>query len=382
MCPDRFADLDPGYDIPARIGMPLSEVATPALIVDLDLFEANLARMQALCTQRGLALRPHAKMHKSADIALLQIAAGAVGICCQKVSEAEALVRAGVPDVLVTNQVIAPHAVRRVAAMARKARVAVCADDIRQVDALAEAVAADPGHPGLDVLVEMDNGGARCGTGSAAETVALARHIAGSEGLRFAGLHSYNGPAQHIYDEAARRAELSRSYDRTVETVEALTQAGLAPATITGCGTGTVAIEAESGLYTEAQAGSYAFMDADYGRVVQGGAPLPFAQSLFLLTTVISRPTPDRAVCDAGLKSMSLDSGLPGVVGEGLMVQAVSDEHTTLSTTAGSDVSLGDQLRLVPGHCDPTCNLHDWYVGVRGGRVEALWQVTARGKAF
>lgn len=371
---------EPGYDCPARPGDPIAAVATPALILDLDAFERNLDRMADFARELGVDLRPHAKMHKSADVARAQIARGAVGICCQKVSEAEALARAGITDILIANEVVTPGAIARLVRLAARARIAVCADDPGPVAALSAAVAAAGGGLELEVLVEMDCGGARCGTQDVAQSVALAQVIAAAPGLRFGGLQSYYGGAQHIYDATARRAALARSIALTAETRDAIEASGLPCARVTGAGTGTFLIEGASGVYTEIQPGSYAFMDRDYGAVHEIGG---FEHALFVLASVISHPAgTDRAVCDMGLKAVAVDSGLPLVAGlDGVEATGVSDEHCNLRDPAGH-LRIGDQLRLIPGHCDPTCNLHDWYVGLRGGQVECLWPVTARGKVF
>lgn len=378
---------EPGYDIPARVGDPVAAVATPALIVDLDAFERNLDRMRRRAAELGVALRAHAKMHKSADVAQAQIArGGAVGICCQKVSEAEALMRAGLADVLVSNQVVGEARVARLVRLTERGAVAVCADHPDQVAAFSRAVAARRAETGsdrltLDVLVEMDCGSGRCGTGSIAGSVALASAIEASPGLRFAGLQSYYGRAQHIVDPAERRAALATSLALTAATRDAIRAAGLPCDRITGAGTGSFEIEGASGVYTEIQAGSYAFMDADYARVRET-TPDAFEHALFVLATVISVPGRGRAVCDAGLKAVAADSGLPLVHGlSGIAATGLSDEHCTLADPE-AQLTLGAQLHLIPGHCDPTCNLHDWYVGVRHGRVECLWPVTARGKVF
>ncbi|TGD97347.1 DSD1 family PLP-dependent enzyme [Methylobacterium nonmethylotrophicum] len=386
--PTAIDAREPGYDIPARLGDPVAAIATPALIVDLDAFERNLDRMRDRAAALGVALRAHAKMHKSADVARLQTTrGGAVGICCQKVSEAEALMRAGITDVLVSNEVVGEARVARLVRLAERGRIAVCADHPEQVAAFSRAVIARRAETGatgltLDVLVEMDCGSGRCGTGSVAESVALARAIDAAPGLRLAGLQSYYGRAQHLYDPAERRAALATSLALTAETRDAIRAAGLPCDRVTGAGTGSFEIEGASGIYTEIQAGSYAFMDADYARVRSGDGTAPFAHALFVLATVISVPGRGRAVCDAGLKAVAVDSGLPLVHDRpGLAVTGLSDEHGNLSDPDGQ-LHLGDQIRLVPGHCDPTCNLHDWYVGVRDGRVACLWPVTARGKVF
>jgi D-serine deaminase-like pyridoxal phosphate-dependent protein len=366
---------------PADVGMPLEEVDTPALIIELDAFEANLTRMAQAAKAAGVRLRPHAKTHKCALIALRQIALGAVGVCCQKVSEAEALVEGGVRDVLVSNEIVGARKIAHLVALAREATLAVCVDDAENIAALDSA--ATRAGATLDVLVEVDVGARRCGVAPGAPAVALARRVDAAKALRFAGLQAYQGGAQHLRDHAQRRAAIDAAVDAAGKTVALLGEHGLECRSVTGAGTGTYRFEAASGLYNELQAGSYIFMDADYANNHgEGGGPFDeFQHSLFVYATVMSTPAPGRAVVDAGLKASSVDSGPPSVHGKpGVEFVAASDEHGTLEFGAGeSGLSLGDKLMLIPGHCDPTVNLYDWYVCVRDGRVQALWPIVARG---
>jgi len=366
-------------EAPASIGMPLAEVDTPALILDLDVFERNLAAMAEAVAGRPVRLRPHAKSHKCADIALRQIAAGAVGVCCQKVSEAEALVAGGVGDVLITNEVVGAAKLDRLAALARKARLAVCADAAENVRAL-DAAAARTGVR-LDVLVEIDVGAGRCGVEPGAPALALARSIAARANLRFAGLQAYQGSAQHLRAVAERRAAIGRAVALARSTRALIEAEGIACATVTGAGTGSFPLELASGAYDELQPGSYLFMDADYNRNEYDAAWPRFGQSLFVWTTVMSRPGAARAVVDAGLKASSVDSGMPQPWQlPGVDYVKASDEHGVLAIAPGAQApALGAKLLLVPGHCDPTVNLYDCFVCVRGGVVEALWPVSARG---
>ena len=360
---------------PAQPGMPLDAVETPALVLDLDAFEANLDGMAAAMAAAGVKLRAHAKTHKSPVVAHLQMARGAVGQCVQKVAEAEALAWGGVPDILVTNQVVGAAKLARLAALARIARVAVCADDARQVAAL--EAAAEAAGVRLPVLVEIDVGMGRCGVAAGPEAVALAQRIAGSRHLRFGGLQAYHGTAQHMRAPAQRQAAVAGAVERARRTVEQLRQQGLDCPIVGGGGTGTFALEAASGIYTEIQAGSYAFMDADYAR--NEGGP-QFRQALFVLATVMSTAQPGVAVLDAGLKALALDSGMPLVWQRpGVTYVGASDEHGKLACEPGAAPELGEKLLLAPGHCDPTVDRYDWYVGVRGGAVACLWPVAARG---
>jgi D-serine deaminase-like pyridoxal phosphate-dependent protein len=364
---------------PAIIGQPLSTVDTPALILDLDAFERNVARMADMLHGTGVRLRPHAKSHKCAEIAKRQMAAGAVGVCCQKVSEAEALVDGGVPDVLISNEIVGTEKLDRVCALARRAKLGICVDSAAHVSALA-AAAARAGVR-LDTLVEVNVGGNRCGVEPGAPALALAQLIAQSDHLRFAGLQAYQGSAQHIRAVADRRAAIAGAVERVRVSRELIVGHGIPCDTVTGAGTGSFPLELESGVFDELQPGSYIFMDVDYGRNTFSDAWPPFEHSLFIWTTVMSRPDAPRAVVDAGLKAMSFDSGMPGVWRwPGVEYVNESDEHGVLAIAAGAKGPvLRDKLLLVPGHCDPTVNLHDWFVGVRRGVVEALWPVSARG---
>jgi len=364
--------------------MPLEAVDTPALLLELDAFERNLRWLAAAVAGTLVRLRPHAKTHKCPAIALVQIAHGAVGACCQKVSEAEAMLSGGVTDVLVSNEIVGAPKLQRLAALARRARVAVCADDSGNVADLNEAALAQGVR--LPVLVEVNVGADRCGVEPGEPALALARQIAGSRGLRFGGIQAYHGSAQHLREFAQRRAAIDAAVEKVRRTIDHLKHHGLACDVVTGSGTGTYRHEAGSGVFTELQAGSYIFMDADYARNLgeDGGATRDFEHSLFVHATVMSRPAKDRAVVDAGLKALSVDSGMPWVHGmPDVEYVRASDEHGTL-TLHDPDRSLpvGDKVRLIPGHCDPTVNLHDWYVGMRDNRVEALWPITARGPGF
>jgi D-serine deaminase-like pyridoxal phosphate-dependent protein len=362
---------------PARPGDPLTAIETPALVVDLDAFERNLTRMAD--ATKGVRLRPHAKSHKCATIAKAQIARGAAGICCQKTDEALAFVAAGIRDVLVTNEVVEPAKLARLANAARDATVGVLVDCAAAVEAVSRA-AAQAGVT-LDVYVEIDVGAHRCGVAPGAPALALAQAIASRPGIRLRGLHAYHGAAQHLRDPAARRAAIADAARMARTTREMLVAAGLACDIVTGAGTGTWQHERDSGVYDELQPGSYVFMDADYNRNVPDAADLRFEQSLYVLAGVMSTPAPDRAIVDAGLKAFSFDSGLPLVHARaGAEYVKASDEHGVLRIAADAPpVGLGERLWLIPGHCDPTVNLYDHLAAVREGVVEAVWPIEARG---
>lgn len=362
----------------ARPGDQLNAIDTPALLLDLDAFERNLERMSAALRGSGVRLRAHAKCHKTPEIALRQVALGAVGICCQKVSEAAVFVEAGIQDVLVTNQVVGIPKLRHLAALARIARMGVLVDHPHQVQALAAAAQAH--EVALDVYVEVDVGANRCGVAPGEDAVRLARQIAASPPLRFMGLHCYHGPAQHLRLPQERAAAIASAAAAARSTRTAIEACGIAVERVTGAGTGSFLHERDSGVFNEIQAGSYVFMDRDYGDNQRGENDVAFEHALFVRTTVMSRVSPERAVVDAGLKASSVDSGMPTVWRRAdLQYLKASDEHGVLATADAAAVSLGDQLMLVPGHCDPTVNLYDELICVRGERVESLWPIAARG---
>jgi 3-hydroxy-D-aspartate aldolase len=380
--PLKFEGHEVGYDIPAAPGMDEADIQTPCLMIDLDAMERNIARMQGFVDEMGVRLRVHGKMHKSADIALKQIEAGAVGICCQKVSEAESFARAGVKDVLVSNQVRDPAKIDRLARLTKLARTICCLDDEANI---AELSAAAQAHDTtIEVLVEIDCGAGRCGVAYGAPVVELAKKIEAAPGLKFSGIQAYQGAAQHVHSFEERKAKIDEAIRQVRETVEMLSAEGITCDIVGGAGTGSYYFEGNSGVYNEMQCGSYAFMDADYQRVLdeEGNHISEFENALFILTTVMSHSKPDKAICDAGLKAQSVDSGLPYIFGRNdVEYIKCSDEHGVISDPNGV-LKVNDKLKLVPGHIDPTCNVHDWYVGVRGGKVECVWPVTARGLAY
>ncbi len=368
-------------DAPAVPGMAIEEVDTPALLVDLDALEFNLTRMAGAAAAAGVRLRPHAKTHKCAEVALRQIALGASGICCQKVSEAEAMVGGGVGNVLLSNEIVDPRKQARLAALATRTTLSACADNVVAVDAM-NAAAAQQGVV-IPVLVEIDAGGDRCGVDPGEPALRLAGHIAASSHLRFGGLQAYQGRAQHIRPALEREGAAHAAANASGRTRDLLAQHGIACDVITGGGTGTWAQDAASGVYTELQAGSYIFMDADYraNRTADGADYSEFRQSLFIYTQVMSAPGRHYVIVDAGLKAVAVDEGMPVPDGlPGVPYVRPSDEHGMLDMRANPGaLRLGAKLRLIPGHCDPTVNLYEWLVAVRGDRVEAVWPVVARG---
>jgi D-serine deaminase-like pyridoxal phosphate-dependent protein len=377
--------LSPAWQ--ALTGQSVQAIDTPSLVIDLDAMERNLAKMAAFAKQHGVRLRPHAKMHKSVALARMQIAAGAVGVCVQKTSEAQALAAGGILDIFISNEVIAPGKLLRVAALAkalqtRGGRLAIAVDSLQGVQALAQALGT--GKDMIDVFIELDVGQNRCGVAQPADVVPLALEIARHSALRFGGLQAYNGRAQHLRSVAERRAALDSVIERVTQTRGLLQDAGMYLPLVTGAGSGTFGLEATSGVFGELQAGSYLFMDTDYARNEADPDQPAFEHALFVKSQIMS-VSEHHVVVDAGHKSHAIDSGLPGVRGAALRCTACSDEHTTLSaSTAGTKLpALGETVWLIPGHCDPTVNLHDALIGVRGGleggRVEQIIRVDARG---
>lgn len=354
------------------MGDAAADLETPVLVVELDVFDANLKRMADFAKAQGMRLRPHGKTHKCSAIGRLQMQLGAIGLCCQKVSEAEAFVAGGITDVLVTNEVLGQRKLARLMKLTDRARIGICIDSLLGLDRL--IAAAEEAPQPIDAYLELDVGAGRCGVVDLGEAVALVRRIGNARNLRFGGMHAYHGGAQHLRTLAARQAAIDFAANRARDCVAALAQAGISTPVVTGGGTGTYPIEAASGVYNEIQPGSYIFMDRDYG----DNQPAPgFGNSLFVLTDVMSA-RPEYAVVDAGLKAQSLDSGFPTIKDRpGLRYEGPSDEHGTIY---GADLPrLGERLALIPGHCDPTVNLYDWIVGIRDGKIAAIWPVDARG---
>ncbi|XWN30457.1 MAG: DSD1 family PLP-dependent enzyme [Devosia sp.] len=384
--PFNMNDVDVGYDVPAVVGMDEADIQTPCLVLDMDALERNVRKMGDIAKQMGVRHRIHGKMHKSVDVAKLQHElGGAVGVCCQKVSEAEVFARGGIKDVLVSNQVRDPQKIDRLARIPNLgARTIVCVDDIDNVKDLSEA--AERHGTTIECLVEIDCGAGRCGVTTTEDVVAIAKAIDAAPGLKFSGIQAYQGAMQHMDKYEDRKAKIDIAIAMVSDAVEGLKAEGLSCDIVGGGGTGSYYFEGTSGVYNELQCGSYAFMDADYGRILdKDGNRIDdgeWENALFLLTSVMSHAKADKAICDAGLKAQSVDSGLPFIYGrDDVEYVKCSDEHGVIADPKGV-LKINEKLRLVPGHCDPTCNVHDFYVGVRNGKVEVVWPVSARGKAY
>ena len=379
------------------IGYSVNAIDTPALVVDLDKMERNLRTMAAFAAKHQVMLRPHAKMHKSAELAKLQMAAGAVGVCVQKTSEAEALVAGGIHNIFISNEVIAPLKLARVSTLSRTlaplgGKLAICVDSLEGINRLASSMnegrIASGIASSIDVFIELNVGHNRCGVEPGSPAAVLAIEIRKHPALNFAGLQAYHGKAQHMRSASEREGAILSAIKAVRHTRELIEDEGIKVGLVTGAGTGTAALEAASKLYGELQAGSYLFMDADYAANEPAADQPRFKHALFVKTQVISVHT-HHVVCDAGHKSHAIDSGLPKVHAfsscSELEYSNGGDEHGILKPAAGSTrlPGLGSMLWLIPGHCDPTVNLHNAMIGVRGGLlngvVERIIAVDARG---
>ncbi|HEX2546834.1 MAG TPA: DSD1 family PLP-dependent enzyme [Ramlibacter sp.] len=383
-------------DLKRLVGQPVSAIDTPALVVDLDAMQRNLSRMAEFARKHDIRWRPHAKMHKSSAIAKLQLQAGAVGVCVQKTSEAEAMVAGGVHDVYISNEVVAPAKLARVASLAHQlaaegGQLGIAVDSLEGVRRLANAM--NDRRRGtqaaiIDVFVEIDVGGGRCGVAPGRLAVDLALEIRRHPALRFAGLQAYHGKAQHFRTPQERREAIATAVQDVQFTRKLMDKEGVAVPLVTGAGTGTMVCEAASGAFGELQTGSFLFMDADYAANERDPAQPQFEHALFVKAQVMSSSV-THAVCDAGHKSHAIDSGLPKVLSleptGDLDFTGASDEHGVLKPAAGNQrvPELDETIWLIPGHCDPTINLHNQMIGVVGGlqhgRVDKIIRVDARG---
>ncbi|MGH6872859.1 MAG: DSD1 family PLP-dependent enzyme [Rhizomicrobium sp.] len=359
-----------------------AKLATPALVIDLDAMERNIAAMAAHAKTRGIALRPHAKTHKSAEIAKLQTGAGALGVCCAKLGEAEALADAGVGSILITSPVVTERGIARLVAL--NARIpglmAVC-DDLAVAKRLAEAAAGKP----LRILVDIDPGMSRTGIRHALAP-ALVRFVAQSNTLEYAGLQCYAGNVQHMEEPKERREKSLAAMAELGALREALAGEGLAPKIVSGGGTGTFDIDPDARVLTELQVGSYVFMDKQYNEVWEKpGDRVPFETALFVQTTVISANRDGLATTDAGFKSFATDAGTPAIASgapEGASYFFFGDEQGGIVYDPSKGrLAPGDVVTCVVPHCDPTVNLYDCYHVMRGDTLSFIWPIEARGKS-
>lgn len=364
--------MAPDFNYP---GIAKQELDTPALLVDLDVMESNITRMARLLEGGSARLRPHYKTNKTPAIALKQVEAGAIGITCAKVSEAETLVNAGIKDLLIANQVVGPQKIARLAGLARHAEMMVAVDDPRNVDELSAAMTLAGAT--LRVLVEVNVGNNRCGVEPGESAVRLAHRVADAPGLVFAGLMGYEGFCQRIKEMSAREAAARAAMEKLLQTKATAESEGLLVGIISVGGTGTHEIVSRIPGITEIQAGTYVVMDTDYRDL-----GIDFRCALTLLATVISRPRPEMAIVDVGLKGLTTDHGTPELIGvPGAKLTRLSEEHAKIEL-GDPTVKLepGDRVEIIPSHACTTINLHDTLYGIRRGRLEVVWPVAGRGR--
>lgn len=365
------------------VGTRLQDLDTPCLTVDLDALDRNIERMAKLVRPARAKLRPHSKSHKTPYIAHRQLAAGARGVCCAKLGEAEAMIAGGISDVLITSPVVGKGKIARLAALARQATVNVVIDSPAMLDLMDESLEFFGSRLGM--VVEVDVGQNRCGVRSIEEGVALAMEIAKRRHMALEGMQGYQGVLQQVRSYDERKALAQSALEILQRTAEAVRRAGLEVPVLTGGGSGSSQIDIDLGGLTELQAGSYVFMDTNYAHVQwnSSGDRIPFEPSLHVISSVVSKPTRDLAIIDAGWKCLSSDAGLPLVLGS--FAEEFSfggDEHGKIRLNGdGHSIRPGDRVTIRPSHCDTNVNLYDELIGLRNGIVESVWAITARGRS-
>ena len=364
----------------SMVGSEKYAINTPALLIDLEKMEFNIARMAHFFKDREASLRPHVKTHKTPVIAHKQIEAGAIGITCQKLSEAEVMVAAGIKDILIANEVVGANKIKRLVNLARYTRIKVAVDNSSNVADISEA-AEDKGVR-VGILVEVNIGMNRCGVPPGETALRLAQEVAKHKGLEFLGLMGYEGHCVFIKDYQERKCKVNESLTLLVTTKKLLEEKGLECRIVSAGGTGTYDITGSYPGVTEIQVGSYVTMDAKYSAIEGVGGK--FKQALTILASVISRPTDNRAILDAGMKAMSTDMGLPEIAyPKGLKISRLSEEHACLIDLHGvtkKQLPVGAKIEMIPSHGCTTINLHDFFFGIRDGVVESTWRIEARGK--
>ena len=374
-------DYEVGFNIPAKIGMNVNEIQTPCLVIDYNKFEKNILKMKNFVLNNNVKLRPHAKMHKSFNVADFQIKfGGAHGICCQKVSEAEVFARQGIKDILITNQVTDLFKINRLTSVSSdEIKLGCCVDDEENIININKS--AKEKNTQIDLYIEFDCGANRCGIQSFNEIEKLILLINKLNFVNFVGFQAYNGSIQHIEDFITRKEEVKKT---SIKINRLKDKFNIFSPIITGVGTGCFDLEVSENVYDEIQVGSYAFMDAHYSSLKHDNKlnnTNDFENSLFVLSSVMSNAINKQAVVDAGLKSIAVDSGLPKVFASDVDYLKCSDEHGIINDPENS-LNINDKLFLIPGHCDPTCNLHDWYVVMKNDTVIDIWPVSARGYSY
>ena len=374
-------DYEVGFNIPAKVGMNVKEIQTPCLVIDYNKFEKNILKMKNFVLNNNVRLRPHAKMHKSFNVADFQIKfGGAHGICCQKVSEAEVFARQGIKDILITNQVTDLFKINRLTSVSSdEIKLGCCVDDEENIININKS--AKEKNTQIDLYIEFDCGANRCGIQSFNEIEKLILLINKLNFVNFVGFQAYNGSIQHIEDFITRKEKVKETSIKINKLKEKF---NIFSPIITGVGTGCFDLEVSENVYDEIQVGSYAFMDAHYTSLKHDNKlnnTNDFENSLFVLSSVMSNAINKQAVVDAGLKSIAVDSGLPKVFIRNVEYLKCSDEHGIINDPENS-LNINDKLFLIPGHCDPTCNLHDWYVVMKNDIVIDIWPVSARGYSY
>ena len=359
----------------STLGIPIEDIDTPALVIDLDLMDGNIARMAEFFSEQKAVLRPHTKTHKTPVLAHKQIAAGAQGVTCAKLGEAEVMAASGIRNILVANQVVGPLKINRLVALARHSDVIVAADYADNVREISEAAMATGSKVGM--VVEVDVGMARCGVPPGEPALKLARVIDQSPGVVFRGVMGYEGHIIGEPDDETRYAECRKSMTMLTETADYIRESGLSVEIVSGGGTGTYKVTGSFSGITEVQAGSYILMDATYRKRIP-----EFDCALTIYASIISRPGDELAVADAGLKTMTNDMGLQSVRDvEGASLIRQSEEQAKIQLPAAScPLRPGDKIHIIPSHVCTTINLHDRMYGVRNGALEAIWEVGARGR--
>jgi D-serine deaminase-like pyridoxal phosphate-dependent protein len=361
--------------------MKISELDTPVLLANGDAVDRNMARMAKLVSDAGLAWRPHAKAHKSPQVAEMQIEAGACGICCAKLGEAEVMAAGGSRDILITTPVIGPSKLMRLMQVANLAAVSVVVDDPSNVEEMAMCAHTAGVKP--DVVIEVDVGQGRCGVQPGEAALDLAKKVMQADWLTLKGLQGYQGSIQMTRSFAERSQAAADALGKLTATAELIRGAGIDCGYLTGGGTGTSVIDAAAGGLTELQPGGYLFMDARYREIEwDDGNRTPFEQSLTVLASVISKPAENRCIIDMGLKAVSSDGGLPVPLAvHGALFKFAGEEHGELTWNDGPcPLALGDKVSFVPTHCDTTVNLHDRFIVTSGDEITGTWDIAARGR--
>jgi D-serine deaminase-like pyridoxal phosphate-dependent protein len=372
--------------IPIRLDkpIPIEDLPTPALLIDLDRMEGNLRKMAGDAKQMNVGVRPHAKTHKCPIIAKMQMDLGAVGICTAKVSEAEVMVAAGVDKVLITSPVVTPGKISRVIELARQSDgIQMVVDNAKTIEDF--NAAAKVAGVKLRVVLDLDTGTKRTGVATGAPALALARQIDRAESLQFDGLQNYAGHLMHLVGHDVRKKLSDETAGRAIETKRMIEKSGIKVDVLSGGGTGTFDIDGAIDDVTDLQVGSYLFMDAQYRKIgdIDSDVFDYFDPSLFVLVTAISQPVPERITVDAGYKAFASDDALPEFRDiTGVTYRWGGDEHgIILLDNPSQTMKLGDKMQMMVSHCDPTVNLYDYYHPVRDGQVHELWPVAARGRS-